>query len=100
MDWKGDMELEAFKASLDGDAPRESLGPALAALWYEAKGDWDRAHKLAQSRDDEVGAWVHAYLHRVEGDARNAALWYRRAGKPESSASLSEEWDEIASALL
>jgi hypothetical protein len=100
MDWKGDMELEAFKESLGEDAPQESHSRALAALWHEAKGDWDKAHHLAQSQDDAVGAWVHAYLHRVEGDNRNAAHWYRRAGKPQSSAPLNEEWDEIATALL
>lgn len=94
------MDLEAFKATLVGDAPHESHGRALAALWHQAKGDWDKAHQLAQSQDDAVGAWVHAYLHRVEGDNKNAAHWYRRAGKSESSAPLSEEWDEIASALL
>ena len=94
------MNLSAFKRSLDQDAPPEGLGPALAALWHEAKGDWDQAHRLAQSQKDAVGAWAHAYLHRVEGNHSNAGYWYRRAGKPSSTAPLKQEWDEIAGALL
>jgi hypothetical protein len=94
------MDLPSFKQSLDGDAPPEGLGQALSALWHEAKGDWDRAHHLAQGQKDPVGAWVHAYLHRVEGDLPNADHWYRRAEKPSSTAPVKQEWDEIASALL
>lgn len=94
------MDLAAFKASLDKDAPPAGLGPALQALWREAKGDWHQAHRLAQAQDDEAGAWVHAYLHRVEGDLGNAGYWYRRAGRPRSRAPLGEERDEIAAALL
>ena len=94
------MDLAAFKASLDDDAPPEGLGPALRALWHEAKGDWERAHRLAQAQDDAAGALVHAYLHRVEGDEGNAGYWYRRAGKPHCSAPLPVEWAEIAEALL
>ncbi len=94
------MDLSAFKQSLDQDAPPAGLGPALAALWYEAKGDWHQAHRLAQTQEDADGAWVHAYLHRVEGNLSSADYWYRRAGKPQSSASLKREWDEIAGALL
>lgn len=94
------MDLPAFKQSLDRDAPPEDLGRTLAALWHEAKGDWDQAHHLAQAQDDAEGAWVHAYLHRVEGDLGNADHWYRRAGKPSSTAPLKQEWGEIAGALL
>ena len=94
------MDVDAFKASLQQVAPPDGLSAALRALWFQAKGDWDEAHRLAQSQDDMTGAWVHAYLHRVEGDQRNAAYWYRRAGKPVSSAPLRKEWDEIADALL
>ncbi len=94
------MDLSTFKKTLDQDAPPADLGPALAALWHAAKGDWDRAHRLAQSQKDAVGAWVHAYLHRVEGDLSNAGYWNRRAEKPQSSAPLKQEWDEIAGALL
>ncbi len=94
------MDLSTFKQSLGRDVPPEDLGQALAALWHEAKGDWDRAHRLAQSQKDAGGAWVHAYLHRIEGDQSNAEHWYRRAGKPPSTAHSKQEWDEIAAALL
>ncbi len=94
------MDLKTFKASTDDDAPPDGLDLALQALWQDAKGQWDEAHKLAQAQEDATGAWVHAYLHRVEGDLRNAGYWYKRADKPECTAPLSEEWDEIAAALL
>ena len=94
------MDLSTFKHSLGQDVPPEGLGQALAALWHEAKGDWDQAHRLAQGRKDANGAWVHAYLHRIEGDLSNAEHWYRRAGKPPSTAPSVQEWDEIAGALL
>ena len=94
------MELADFKDSLRQDRPPEGLGRALEALWHAAKGDWHRAHGLAQSQDDATGAWVHAYLHRVEGDLANAGYWYRRAGRPRCEAPLAEEWEEIAAALL
>jgi hypothetical protein len=94
------MDFDSFKASLAKDRPPKGLSACLAALWHDAKGDWDKAHKLAQSQEDATGAWVHAYLHRVEGDERNAGHWYGRAGKPHSKAPLAEEWREIATALL
>ncbi len=95
------MNLSDFKRSLAGDAPPPEIGDlALQALWFAAKGNRQRAHALAQARDDETGAWVHAYLHRVEGDLPNAAHWYRRAGKPPHIGELAAEWDEIAAALL
>ena len=94
------MDLKDFKESINRNTPPDDLGRALQALWHQAKGEWDTAHRLAQSQDDGIGAWVHAFLHRVEGDSSNAAYWYRRAGKPISSAPLNEEWEEIVSALL
>ncbi|NKB55805.1 MAG: hypothetical protein GKS00_05665 [Alphaproteobacteria bacterium] len=94
------MDLQTFKASIHGEAPPDGHSLALQALWQDAKGEWDEAHKLAQAQDDATGAWVHAYLHRVEGDLRNAGTWYKRADKPECTAPLAEEWDEIAAALL
>ena len=94
------MDLAQFRASLAVAAPPEGLDLALQALWWDAKGDWDRAHALAQADEGGVGDWVHAYLHRKEGDANNAAYWYRRAGKPASRAPLAQEWAAIASALL
>jgi hypothetical protein len=94
------MDFETYKNSVAKAAPPAGLGPATLALWWEAKGDWQQAHKCAQQQGDADGAWVHAYLHRVEGDMRNAAGWYRRAGKPVVSVALPEEWETIACALL
>ena len=66
------MDLESFKASLADNAPPAAAGSALQALWHFSKGEWDAAHRLAQAADDTDGTWVHAHVHRVEGDARNA----------------------------
>ncbi len=94
------MTLDDFKASLNGATPPAGLPPPLVALWHDAKGDWNAAHSVAQDMNDEDGAWVHAYLHRKEGDAANAGYWYRRAGRAHSRAPLPEEWDEVAARLL
>ncbi len=94
------MDLRAFKESLDDTMPPPDLSLALQALWQEAKGDWETAHQLAQSENNPSGAWVHAYLHRKEGDTSNAAYWYSRAGQKMPNSSLEEEWEEIAKALL
>ncbi len=80
--------------------PPVGIGPALQALWHDAHGDWDRAHALAQEDNGRNGAWVHAYLHRKEGDDGNAGYWYARAGKPAASGSLDAERETIARALL
>jgi hypothetical protein len=94
------VNLDAFKASLQRPEPPE-LGPALQALWWDAQGDWDRAHACAQVDEaDPSAAWVHAYLHRQEGDLANAAYWYRRAGRPMAREELIAEWFAIATALL
>ncbi|MEJ1972266.1 MAG: hypothetical protein WDM96_07325 [Lacunisphaera sp.] len=69
-------------------------------MWHDARGDWDRAHALAQQDSGRNGAWVHAYLHRKEGDAMNAGYWYARAGKPAASGDLDAEREAIARALL
>ena len=94
------MDIADFRASLDQQDPPATLDKPLAALWYDAQGDWNRAHTLAQEQENTVGYWIHAYLHRVEGDNRNASYWYNRAGKTPSAAPLKQEWEEIASALL
>ena len=94
------MSIETFRHSLLRDAPPAGWPRALQALWHQSKGDWRRAHQLAQEQDDADGAWVHAYLHRAEGDAANAGYWYRRAGRPPSAAPLDQELDEIAATLL
>lgn len=94
------MNIEEFRQSLTDAQPPANLSRVLQALWHEAKGDWNRAHDLLQDEDSADGAWVHAYLHRVEGDAGNAAYWYRRAGKPVSNHSLADEWNSLVGALL
>jgi hypothetical protein len=94
------MNLAAFRQTLDAPTPPADLTPALEALWHDAHGDFDRAHNLAQSDEGGSGDWVHAYLHRKEGDAGNAAYWYRRAGKPVCRETLEAEWEAITSALL
>jgi hypothetical protein len=96
----GGMDLAAFKTSLSLEQPPEGLGLAARALWWDGKGDWAKAHECAQEQDDRDGAWVHAYLHRKEGDGANAAYWYRRAGKPAAGESLAREWEAIVRALL
>ena len=92
--------IAAFKASLEQGVPPDELDGALQALWHLAKGYWEGAHQLAQSQDDTRGAWVHAHVHRVEGDLGNAGYWYRRAGRAPSDQTLPTEWDEIAQARL
>jgi hypothetical protein len=92
------MTLDEFKATLSSTPPK--LPPLLLALWHDANGDWEKAHTLAQDVDDARGAWVHAYLHRKEGDLGNAGYWYRRANQPIATDSLEDEWARIASALL
>ena len=93
------MTFSEFSATLSANAP-PAVSPALVALWHDAKGDWEKAHGTAQDIDDATGAWVHAYLHRKEGDASNAAYWYRRAGKPVERGPLDAEWTRIVTALL
>ena len=94
------MNLQKFKDSLTHDSAPTGVSPHLQAMWHERKGDWDAAHRLIQDESDADGSWVHAYLHRQEGDQPNAAYWYRRAGKPVSEKSLEVEWAEIVAALL
>ena len=89
-----------FKASLSDAAPAPNLSPPLAALWWAGKGKWDTAHRIVQDEDTADAAWVHAYLHRVEGDLGNAGYWYRQAGKPVATASIESEWDAMVTALL
>jgi hypothetical protein len=95
----GAMTLEEFKATLAAAAP-PSVTPLLLALWHDARGEWDEAHSIAQDVDDAPGAWVHAYLHRKEGDLGNADYWYRRAGQPIATDPLDAERDRIVTSLL
>ncbi len=94
------MTMAEFKASLSGAAPAPDIAAPLAALWWAAKGNWDQAHSIAQDEANADGAWVHAYLHRVEGDLGNAGYWYRQAGKPVATDAIETEWERMVSALL
>jgi hypothetical protein len=94
------MTFDDFGASLSALEPPAGLSAVLAALWHDAKGDWERAHEIAQDVPDPDGAWVHAYLHRKEGDAGNAAYWYRRANRPIAKTTLQAEWEQIVRAFL
>jgi len=94
------MNREEFKASLVHDEPPNGLSAPLAALWWDAKGNWTHAHALVDGLETTDGMAVHAYLHRKEGDSSNAGYWYRRAGKNPSRLALQEEWLEIVKSLL
>lgn len=89
------MDLQQFKDSLSKDQPQDSWNFLLKALWYDAKGDWHKAHDLADGPPGEEAAWVHAYLHRKEGDDWNANYWYRSAGRTMSTLTLEAEWEEL-----
>ena len=93
------MTIDEFKNTLSKASP-PAVPTLLLALWYDARGDWEKAHSLAQDVDDRSGAWVHAYLHRKEGDLGNAGYWYRRANQPVATDSLDAEWARLVAALL
>jgi len=94
------MMIADFKSSLSGATPSPGVSPPLAALWWAAKGDWARAHAIVQDDEGVDAAWVHAYLHRVEGDRGNAGYWYRRAGMAVATGPVEAEWERIAAAFL
>jgi len=95
------MDLAAFRATLKNDKPPPGLTRPVEALWHAGRGDWDAAHKLVQQDEGEPQHdWVHAHLHRVEGDLSNAGYWYRRAKQPAETGPLDAEWAKIAQALL
>lgn len=94
------MTLEQFRSTLEQHSAPEGLAPALYAMWHDAKGDWNRAHSIAQEIDNRTGWWIHAYLHRKEGDQGNAGYWYRRAGQTPACDTLDEEWTRIVMELL
>jgi hypothetical protein len=89
-----------FKRTLRAKAAPPGCAPALAALWWARKGDWEKTHEIVMAADGRDAAWVHAYLHRREGDTGNAAYWYRQAQRPAATAALDAEWDAIVAALL
>jgi hypothetical protein len=94
------MTWDEFRQSLTAAGPPPDLTLALAGLWWDAKGDWVRAHESAQQDEGRDGSWVHAYLHRKEGDQGNAAYWYSRAGRPVCQEPLDMEWQSIVRTLL
>ncbi len=94
------MDITAFKESLSTDTPPLNASVYLKALWYDAKEDWNKAHDLIQDISDTNASWIHAYLHRKEGDTWNADYWYTKAGKKRPSVSLQQEWEQIVKAFL
>ena len=94
------MILTEFNASLKKAEPPAGLAPALAALWWARKDKWEEAHRIVMNEGGKDCAWVHAHLHRLEGDLENAGYWYKQAGRPEAAGSLPAEWAAIASHLL
>ncbi len=95
------MTPAEFNSSVhEGSQPPAGIAPALQALWWLAKGSWDEAHRVAQEDESREGAWVHAHLHRVEGDGGNAHYWYARAQRPPASGDLAEERASIVATLL
>lgn len=93
------MTRAEFDRALAAAAAPSHMPPPLLALWHDARGDWRAAHEVAQDIDDEVGSWIHAYLHRKEGDDGNAGYWYRRARRAAFRGSLQEEWQAIVQAV-
>ncbi len=94
------MSVDDFRASLSASTPAPGFDAALAGLWWAAKGRWDDAHRTVQDQSGADAAWVHAYLHRVEGDLGNAGYWYRQAGQPVAGDALDDEWHRIVAAML
>ena len=94
------MDINEFRESLQAMTPPQGLSAALEGLWWDEKGDWDKAHESAQKDERPDGAWVHAYLHRKEGDLSNAKYWYRRADRAAGYGDLETEWAAIVRTLL
>jgi hypothetical protein len=92
--------LTEFKASLNLDQPVSGLSVQLKSLWYDGKGDWHQAHAQVDQLSDQQSAWVHAYLHRKEGDTWNADYWYSKAKRTRPDVSLDEEWEQLVIAFL
>jgi hypothetical protein len=94
------MDIAEFRETVSSETPPQGLSAALEGLWWDAKGDWVKAHEAAQREDGPDGSWVHAYLHRKKGDLSNAQYWYRRADRAAGYGDLAKEWESIASWLL
>ena len=89
------MTFNDFNKSLNDNNPPIGISEVLVGLWYDAKGNWNKAHELIDGNSAHGADWAHAYLHRKEGDQWNADYWYRRAGKTKPSISLDDEWEDI-----
>jgi hypothetical protein len=94
------MTFQDFKSSLSQAKPPDGVSELLKAMWYDGKGDWNSSHNIAQDIQSNDGSWIHAYLHRKEGDLGNASYWYHRAGKPVAKSSLEQEWEQLVKAFL
>ena len=94
------MNLQQLKESIDENKIPSDLSVYLKALWHDAKGNWDEAHQIIQDVPDKNASWIHAYLHRKEGDINNADYWYSQAERKRPNISLNEEWEEIVKAML
>lgn len=94
------MTVSEFLNSLDQPTPPETATPHVKALWQEKRGDWDAAHKIVQDINDATASWIHAYLHRREGDESNAAYWYGQADRQFPAEALDDEWQTIVETLL
>ena len=94
------MDLHQFRRLLHADQPPQRTSSHLLVLWYAGKQDWGQAHDIVQNLEDKAGSWIHAYLHRWEGDEWNAGYWYRMAGKPYPILTLDQEWEELVIELL
>lgn len=94
------MTLSEFKVSLQDQAPPTGLNSLLLSLWYDAKGDWDKSHQIVQDIETKEAAWIHAYLHRKEGDLSNADYWYRQSGRKRPAFNLEEEFNHLLQYLI
>jgi hypothetical protein len=94
------MDYEQFVASLAASQPPSGISRELLSLWHDGRNDWHHSHEIAQDIEGINGSWIHAYLHRKEGDFNNARYWYHRAGKNEPSISLGEEWKLLVRSFL
>ena len=90
----------AFQNSLAEPSPPTNWPRGLKALWYDAKNDWEGSHDIAQEMHTNLGSWIHAYLHRKEGDEFNAGYWYRKAGRAFPNITLKKEHREIVEHIL
>ena len=94
------MDFSTFQTSLQSTTPPTFSNSLLLALWHEGRGDWDASHNIAQDVHSKEGSWVHAYLHRKEGDIWNADYWYNRAGRKRPACGLEQEWQEMVEWFL